>query len=330
MVDAINLNIKTKYKILIMTYKFLKTAIFSLSALALIVISSCTKSLPNRTDFSQTSDFVILQSGGLTNFGGVAFNRGSDTVNLTVRVDLASATNSSSPTIVKIGVDNAAITSYNAANPNPGYIALPAANFKLLSSTLTIPAGEHYAETTLQVYTQGLNPATSYMTPISIVDASGKSLSSNLNTIYFHTIGNPLAGVYIRDFYRRNGTVDTTAAPNSTVTLGQVLSVSPTGPTTLLFPDSYMTTFVDPPNGISLDFTNNAGVLGNFTASLNATTKANLAAGGFTINVAPVLVNATIRGNAANGYAGSTFRFYMSLINSSGGIRTLIDSFTKQ
>jgi hypothetical protein len=315
-----------------MTYKFLKTAIFSVSALALIVISSCTKSLPGRTDFTQTSDFVILQNGGLTNFGAVAYNRGSDTVLLTVRVDLASATNPAAPVTVNLVLDNAAITTYNTTHPAPApqYVAIPAGNFKLLTTTLTIPAGQHYAETTLQVYTKGLNPATSYMTAISITDASGKSLSSNLNTLYFHTIGNPLAGVYIRDFYRRNSTTDTTGAPNSTVTLGEVLSVSPTGPTTLLFPESYMTTFVDPPNGISLDFTNNGGVLSNFTASLNTATLTNLANGGFTIGVAPVLVNATLRGNAANGYAGSTFRFYMSLVNSSGGIRTLIDSFTKQ
>ena len=34
------------------------------------------------------------------------------------------------------------------------------------------------------------------MLPISITDASGKSLTSNQNTIYFHIIGNPLAGPY--------------------------------------------------------------------------------------------------------------------------------------
>jgi hypothetical protein len=47
------------------------------------------------------------------------------------------------------------------------------------------------------------------MAPISIVDASGKGLSANLNTVYFHTIGNPLAGQYSYDFYRWN-VADTT------------------------------------------------------------------------------------------------------------------------
>lgn len=314
-----------------MKYKILKSASISFAAIIMLVMSGCLKKNDATfTDFTTTKDFVILQNAGLSNFGATAFNRGSDTVRLLVRVDLASASNSSSPTTVTLGVDNAAITSYNAANPNAGYVVLPSANFKLLSNTLTIPAGQHYAETTLEVYTKGLNPATSYMAPISIVDASGKSLSSNLNTILFHTIGNPLAGVYKRDFYRYNGTVDTTGAPNSTVTIGTVLSVSPTGPTTLLFPDQYMQTFVDPPNGISLSFTNNNGLLSNFTAFLDAATKANLAAGGFKINIAPVLVKAIIVGNAANGYAGSTFRFYMSLINSGGNTRTLIDNFVKQ
>jgi hypothetical protein len=272
---------------------------------------------------------VLLQNAGYANFSATSFNRGSDTVRFTIRVDVASATVPTSPTTVKIAVDPNAINTYNAANPQPGYIAVPAANFKLLSNTLTVPAGSHYAETTLEIYTKGLDPALSYMVPISITDASGKTLSSNQNTAFFHSIGNPLAGVYKWDFHRYNGT-DTTAALGGGSFNGQLVSVSPTGPTSLNLPESYMQTFVDPGAGITLSFTNNAGVFSNFTVSLTDALKAEIAAGGFTIATAPVLLGYNIVGNSSTKYAGSTFRTYMVLINSSGGTRSLIDNFVKQ
>lgn len=315
-----------------MTYKFLKTAIFSIAALALIVISSCTKSLPGRTDFTQTSDFVILQNGGLTNFASTAYNRGSDTVYLTVRVDLASATNPAGSTTVNLVLDNAAIATYNVANPQPGYVALPAGNFKLLSTSLTIPAGQHYAETTLQVYTKNLDPAVSYMTPISIVDASGKNLSSNLNTAYFHTIGNPLAGPYAWSYRRWSGTTDTTTANNGGGS-DQIVGISPLGPTSLAFPEGYLDVFVDPNAVMTLNFINNAGVLSNFTGFLAQKYQDEItdpAGFGGAIVTSSALVGFKLVGNASTHFAGSTFRFYTSIKNSAGGIRTLIDTFVKQ
>jgi hypothetical protein len=317
-----------------MTYKIFKTSILSITTILLLMLSSCVKPLNGYTDFSQTSDFVILQNAGMANFGSVAFNRGSDTVNLTVRVDLASAVNPSSATTVTIAPDPSLISAYNTANPLPGYLVLPTANYKLLNTTLTIPAGQHYAETTLQVYTKGLDPALSYMLPISIKDASGKQVSGNLNTVYYHTIGNPLAGTYSWSFYRWNSTTDTTTAPNSTVFTNQLVSVSPLGPLDLLFPESYINTFVDASGGVTLEFTNTAGVLSNFTGFLDPVYQKEITdpAGVFggSIVTSSVLVGYQLNGNAANHYAGSHFRFFTVLKNSSGGIRTMIDDFVKQ
>ncbi|HWJ92086.1 MAG TPA: hypothetical protein VNR87_13290, partial [Flavisolibacter sp.] len=149
------------------------------------------------------------------------------------------------------------------------------------------------------------------------------------NTVYYHSIGNPLAGTYTWDFTRFNSP-DTTAAPGAGSFTGQTVSVSPLGATTLLLPESYMQTFVSSSAGISLSFTNNAGVLSNFSVSLSDQVKADIAAGGFTLATAPVLVGYNIVGNASTKYKGSTFRTYMVLINSSGGTRSLIDNFVKQ
>ena len=313
-----------------MTYKFSKTSIFSISGVAMLIIASCTKPVSGYTDFTKVSDFVVLKDGGLTNFGLTAYNRGSDTVNLTVRVDLASVASSSSPTPVTIAINNTAIATYNTANPQPGYVTLPTANFKLLSTTLTIPAGQHYAETTLQVYTKGLDPAVSYMTPVSIVEASGKNLSGNLNTLYFHTIGNPLAGQYNWTFRRWSGTTDTTKPNNGTTFIDVPTAISPLGPTDLLFPESYLNTFVDAAAGITLDFTNNNGVLSNFTGFLDQKYQDEITGSfGGSIITSSVLVGYQIVGDGSTKYAGSTFRFYTSIKNSSGGTRTLIDNFVK-
>ena len=313
-----------------MTYKFFKTAIFSISALAMIVISSCTKPLPGRTDFTTVNqEFVILQQSGFANFASTAFNRGSDTIRLNVIVELASSANPSASTTVNIKFDPAAIAIYNTASPLPGYIPFPAANFKLLSTTLTIPAGQHYAQTTLEVYTKGLDPALSYMAPISIVDASGKNLSGNLNTAYFHTIGNPLAGIYQWLGQRWNSStgLDTTKPPARTPR-DQSQAISPLGPTTLFFPVTYLDqNSVNA--GIQLTFDNNAGVLSNFQASLYDPTN-NIGAVGFSVLTAPILVGFKIVGDGSTRYVGSTFRFYSVYDNGGGGQRAVIDNFVKQ
>ncbi|MGE5519323.1 MAG: DUF1735 domain-containing protein [Candidatus Dadabacteria bacterium] len=312
-----------------MNNKLLKLSSYLGAAFLLLVMGGCVKSFDKTfTDFSTTSDYVVLQNAGYTNYGATSFNRGTDTVVFTVRVDLASAQASSSPTTVKLGVDAAAIAAYNAKNPQPGYIALPAANYKLVNTTVTIPAGQHYAETQLLIFTKGLDPAVSYMVPVSIVDASGKALSTNLNTALYHTIGNPLAGNYLWDFIRWNS-ADTTSARNASSFYNEPTAISPTGPTSLLLPESYIQTFVDPQGGISLTFDNNGGVLSNFKVFFTPALIDEIAAGGFTILAAPKLVSYNIVGNASTKYAGSTFRTYFSFLNSSGGTRTLVDNYVK-
>lgn len=313
----------------IMNYKFLKLSLYIGAVLS--IFAACVKPHDATfTDFSKTGDLVIMQNAGLSNYTATSFSRGSDTIKLTVRVDLASKEIPTSPTTVKLAVDNAAITSYNAANPQPGYVILPSANFKLVSNTLTIPAGSHYAETILEVYTKGLDPAVSYMVPISITDAGGKALSSNANTAYWHSIGNPLAGTYNWSFYRWNGTTDTTTPPNSTVFTDQPTAISPLGPSTLLFPESYINTFVDPSDGITLNFTNTNGTFSNFVATFSNTLKDEITAGGFTLVKGPLLVGYSIVGDASTKYKGSHFRFYTELLNSTPAKRTVIDDFVKQ
>jgi hypothetical protein len=164
--------------------------------LLLISLNSCVKNRNAQgTDFSHLQDHVILLNGGTSGFAAsnVAFS--GDTATLTITVDLASVNLPTSPVAVTIGVDNPQIATYNAAT-GKSFVALPDSAFSLASATLTIPAGQQYASTTISFYKANIDGGLSYLIPISIKDASGKALTSNLNTRFFNIIGNPLAGTY--------------------------------------------------------------------------------------------------------------------------------------
>lgn len=314
-----------------MNTKFLNKAIISIPAFLLILLGGCVKTHDGFVDFTKTSDFVILTGAGTGNFkaSNILVNTSStDTLKKTITVNLASKDNSNGEVAVTVGVDAAAIAAYNAANGTK-YQPFPAGSYKLTNTKVTVPAGQHYGTTTLEIYQNKLDPTVSYMIPISITDGGGKQLSSNQNTIYYNVIGNPLAGLYTWDFSRFNS-ADTSGALGAGSFTGQTTSPVPSGPTTLILPDSYLQTFADPAAGVALSFTDNAGTLSNFSVAFDQFTKDALAAASFSIAVNPKLVSYTIKGNAANHYAGSTFRIYFSLINSTGGTRTLIDNYVKQ
>lgn len=314
-----------------MNHKFLKLTGLATVAFLLSVMQGCVKSTSYFTDLSTTSDFVMLVGSGTNNFkaSNLLVNTSSpDTLMLNVKVELASANSNGGPVTVTLGLDNAAITAYNAAN-GTNFQPFPADAFKIVNTSVTIPGGlNHYGTTTVWIFQDKLDPATSYILPVSITDGGGKTLSSNQNTIYYNVIGNPLAGNYLQDFHRWNGTTDTTTAPNSTSYTDNPIVVAPISATVVLLPEDYLETFVGV--GVNLSFTNTNGVLSNIAVSLDAASQAAIAAGGFTIVTAPKLVGYGIVGDASTKYAGSWFRIYMVVLNSSGATRTLIDQFVKQ
>ena len=319
-----------------MKYKFLKLSTLFSAAVIVLVLGACVKAKDSTfTDFSQISDFVILQNSGLGNFksSNVLVNTSSpDTLELDVTAQLASANSSNGPLTVTLGLNSAAIAAYNTAN-GTNFQPFPANAFKFVSTTITIEGGlSHYGSTKVWIFQDKLDPTVSYILPVTITDGGGKPLTTNQNTIYYNVIGNVLAGNYKHDFYRWNttgiGAADTTTAPNSTVFTGQPIVIAPVSATTILLPEDYLETFVGV--GVNLSFTNTGGVLSNIQVSLDADALAAIAAGGFTMLTAPKLAGYNIAGTAATKYAGSSFRIYMAIVNSGGNTRTVIDNFVKQ
>lgn len=280
---------------------------------------------------TQGGMYVSLRAAGLSDItkSNVTIDASSpdnDTVDLYIDLDYYTKTNKD--VTVKIAFDDAKRIAYNTANGKT-YQPVTAAMVKLLSTTITIPAGERVGHTQLVIKQDLFDGAISYMFPVTITEA-GATLSSNLSTKYYNIIGNPLAGAYLMNFSRWNNTTDTTTAANGGGFVNEPINILPETGTVLLLPEDYLQTFVGSYAGISLSFDNNNGVFSNFSVSLNKKTADGLAAGGFTIATAPKLAGYQIVGDASTKYAGSWFRTYMVLINSSGGIRTVIDHFVKQ
>ena len=307
-----------------------KKIMISIPALLLVFLSGCLKTHDGFIDLTQTSDFVILTGAGLSNFkaSNILVNTSSpDTIKKTITVDLASKDNSNGNIVVTVGVDNGVINTYNSAN-GTNYQPFPANAFKLIDAKVTVPGGQHYGSTTLEIYQNKLDPAINYMIPISIMDGGGKQLSSNQNTIYYNVIGNPLAGVYKFTGYRWNApNTDTTTPPTSIPYNNVSVAIGGLTSTTLFMPDTYLTQNAIPA-GTALSFTNNAGVLSNFQVS-SSDPQGGIAAAGFSIVTGPVLVGYNIVGNASTKYAGSTFRIYYVFFNGSAN-RAIIDYFVKQ
>ena len=96
--------------------------------------------------------------------------------------------------------------------------------------------------------------------------------------------------------------------------------------------ETYTETFVDPGNGIVLEFTEAGGILSGFNTSLLPSTTAGIASGGFTLTGGPKFATGgapVVVGNAASNYIGTRFSTYIQYVNSSGGTRTLVNSFVK-
>jgi len=167
-----------------------------------VSLDSCIKNhLVNETEFSNLQDHVVLLNAGLGFVSASNVNFKSDTATVTITANLTSVNPNTSPLVVTIATDAAQIASYNASH-NTAFVALPDSAFTLASTSITIPAGSQYGTTTISFYKSKIDPTTSYMMPISIKDASGKTLSSNENTRFFNIIGNPIAGDYEQYFSR--------------------------------------------------------------------------------------------------------------------------------
>jgi len=194
---------------------------------SIVFLASCVKNRNDgAVDFSQLAPIVLIPEGGLKNFSSSAlvFPSTDPVDTASFRINYAATTAAPADVTVTLAIDDAARVAYNASHTDQ-YIAMPSTFYNFTTTSVTVKAGQTYSDLVkLAVYPFMFDPAKSYMLPITITGASGVNISGNFGTIYYHVIGNPLAGNY-QDYGQRinyTGAVTMAAPP-----VGLALATAP-------------------------------------------------------------------------------------------------------
>ncbi|HMH20429.1 MAG TPA: DUF1735 domain-containing protein [Puia sp.] len=298
----------------------MKKLLIIVPALASLLFSSCLKDKAN-VDLSNLSYIAEIStastnstpnapSGGLDFYNGATMNAAADDPDtITFTVNIASPYPPTKDVPVTLAVDDAARVSYISNASNVQFAAFPAAGFDFPKTSGTIKAGRRLDTFTVVVHHGNLDPTQSYMLPISIKSASGATISGNLGTIYFHIIGNPLAGPYTQEWIRYDQ-ADATGTPG----------YDETGPASFV-PVSPTSISVESGTGVDyiLSFTNTAGVLSGFKVAFPTSGPTSPTGAGITISAGPTIVLADP--------VGKKFTFNFVYVNSGGASRNITDKF---
>jgi len=98
--------------------------------------------------------------------------------------------------------------------------------YDFINTSGVIPSGQNYAEFKVKFYPPNIDFTKNYILPVAATNDAGLTTSSNHGIVYFHIIGNDLAGVYKVVGKRYNytktvswdGTIGTYPTPVGTVT----------------------------------------------------------------------------------------------------------------
>jgi hypothetical protein len=281
-----------------------------------VIGSSCVKSRPGATDFSNLSPTVLIPEGGLQNFSTQALLfPGTDSVD-TATFHLNYAATSVAPVdeTISYAFDPVALAAYNAtiSDVKDTFAVMPDSIFSFKDGSGTVAKGQNYSPAIpFTVYPDKINPKKNYMYPVTITTApSGTQKTANFNTIYYHLIGNPIAGAYTNLWNRWNDPDKPPATPDVTATGPELFA--PIDGTTISVPDIgtgivYILTFDDDGNGN----------LSNFAVSLDP---ASVKSAGITAGTPTIIKADPVLG---------VYMFQFTYLNGSGAGRTIQDTYTK-
>jgi Domain of unknown function (DUF1735) len=278
--------------------------------------TSCVKSVSGRTDFENLGPTVDIPEGGISNFSidAILFPPTDDVDTATFHVNYAATSTAPVDEVITIAIDDQALTDYNAQG-GAQYEKFPDSIYSFTVTTVTVPKGANYsANIPLVMFPSKIDLLNNYMLPISITVApAGSTISSNFKTIYWHLIGNPIAGIYNWDWTRWNNSTPT--GPTSGGGTGLSAVLAPVDGTNVEVPSGY---FTQPRYEIVFD--NNGGVLTNFTVTFNDDDLAYMKANGVTIGSGPFITTADpITG---------VYQFWYTAVTSSGP-RYVTDKYYK-
>jgi hypothetical protein len=314
-----------------------KTFIIFPALFSLLLLSSCLKDKGfengeyglNPTDIN-SKPFVQILGGGVARFGDQEIKVDNTLTTDTFSFKIFYVNNgnpATSDVTVKVAVDLAAITAYNAG-PGADFEKLPDSTYSFTATSTVIRAGQSYSpDIKLIIFPQKIDPSKLYILPISITDGGGNLISSNYSTIFYHIIGNPQAGTYTNVGIRYNY--------NNVNSLSYTYPViPPTYQTTLILPSPKVASPVDG-NIVRIDFANLGGsgyaYLPTVPTGLTGNTDFPI-----TLNFSPEFLagNSSIEVKLAT-YNPSLKRFhfnvaYLNNITGANGYRIVDEVLTKQ
>ena len=289
----------------------IKTVVLAGLMLPMLLLQSCLKDKNAMSNFTgeSTQPVIEIPEGGVGNFAHDAINLKGDPDTVIFHVNLASTDFLNKDVTVTIGYDAAALASYNAKG-GLQYQKFPDSIYKLPVTKVTIKAGTRAVAIPLILYSSKIDLTQNYMFPITITDASGTTISGNFGTIWFHLIGNIIAGSYLHEWQRWNNSVGpASGAPTFDDIYDDVFS--PVDNNTIAATSETGTVYLLHFDGKTLN------TLSNFQVSFDPSSTS-----GITITGGPTIITA----DPINGI----YKFTFSYNNSSGAARVIIDTFTKE
>jgi Domain of unknown function (DUF1735) len=281
------------------------------SLLVILSLSSCIKDTNSGNEVNGLTPVVLIPEGGMANFSAVSLSYPSSDIVDTAffHVNYAATQVAPKDVTVNIGFDSTAMVNYNATS-NVKYSKFPDSIYSFKSNSVTVKAGQNYSSLIpLVLYPSKIDPTQNYMLPISVLNGQGNTISGNFGTIYYHLIGNPIAGAHSEEWIRWNN-ADGSGAPRYDLNFSNVFSSN--SPTEV--------TVQSAGNGLLfiIDFTNNAGVLSNFTCTIDPNSYGNAGLASL-INAPTITVSPDYK----------TFTINFSYTNTSGAGRNIVEKFIK-
>jgi hypothetical protein len=186
------------------------------------------------------------------------------------------------------------------------FAMMPDNYFNFVNTSATMKKGENVAVFKVVFHPDQFDATKNFMVPVTTTNDANLTLSSNYGFVYFHLIGNPIAGPYTQEWIRFNN-ADESGSPAFDDTSDALFA--PVNPTTIKVDSGTGVTYI-------ITFENNAGVLSNFGVKFDAQSVVDA---GITITGGPTILVA----DPANHH----FEFRFTYNNSAGSPRVIYDKF---
>ncbi len=139
---------------------------------------------------------TAIYHGGAGNLAAVPLGLAiTDSVTYYINAGITSPFTLDKDVTVTLEVNDAARVAYNASH-TVQYQALPDSLYSFTTTSAVITAGARSINLPIVIYANKADLTKNYMLPITIKDAQGLAISSDLGTVYYNAQGSAIAGRY--------------------------------------------------------------------------------------------------------------------------------------